>query len=139
VPSRAGRERVRAGFAFLGYRPLAEATWPAPHHSGEGAALLAAEGIAGDGFSATWVSTDGADAARLVCRGWDLAALGQTYSSWLDTAREIAGTPQSAADEPDRRTAFAVRSELVHQRRKFLFTDFLFTDPGLPRVLLPQS
>jgi phenylacetic acid degradation operon negative regulatory protein len=134
VPSRASRERLRAGLAFLGYGPLAEATWLAPRQSGEVTALLAAEGIAADSFSATWVSTDGADAARLVRRAWDLAALGPAYASWLDTARAIVGTPRGADDEPDGRTAFAVRSELVHQWRKFLFTD-----PGLPRVLLPQS
>ena len=32
------------------------------------------------------------------------------------------------------REAFAVRSQLVHEWRKFLFTD-----PGLPRDLLPED
>ncbi len=130
VPGRATRERLRAGLAFLGYAQLADATWVAPRPSPEVDQLLAAEGVRADGFTSSQDTVTGADAGRLVRRAWDLDALAYAYSRWLARARTIVGDEPSADD----RSAFATRSELVHEWRKFLFTD-----PGLPRELLPEA
>jgi phenylacetic acid degradation operon negative regulatory protein len=48
---------------------------------------------------------------------------------WLDEAQAIVGAGYETDEE-----AFAVRSRLVHEWRKFLFRD-----PGLPRALLPAD
>ena len=130
VADRQARERIRGGLAFLGYGQLAESTWLAPWASDEVLPLLAAEGVHVEAFTARHdlAATNGA--APLVGQAWDLGALGQAYVDWLETAQNIVGT----SDPVDDRAAFATRSVLVHEWRKFLFTD-----PGLPRLLLPQA
>jgi phenylacetic acid degradation operon negative regulatory protein len=128
VPSRTVRDRIRAGLAFLGYGAVADDTWLAPWPSPEVDALLAAEGVAAQRFTATH---DGAGTGALVRRAWDLERLARAYDSWLEEAHALV----AAAPEPaDDRSVFATRSTLVHEWRKFLFTD-----PGLPRALLPEA
>jgi phenylacetic acid degradation operon negative regulatory protein len=151
VPDRSLRERLQAGLAFLGYARLGGDTWLAPHRSGEAESLLAADGVHADSFSAR----DLGDPAELAARAFDLATLGTAYQQWLRVARTNAwadpdadtsagsGTPTgvegdgvdgvTVGEHGDRR-AFAARSRLVHEWRKFLFTD-----PGLPRALLPAD
>jgi phenylacetic acid degradation operon negative regulatory protein len=110
----------------LGYAALDETTWIAPRASDEALALLAAEGVDAEAFTARH---DG-NSARLVARAWDLDALAAAYDDWLCVARRISAV---ARGDPADEVAFAVRSTLVHEWRKFLFRD-----PGLPRGLLPQ-
>ncbi len=124
---RSGRERVRNGLAFLGYAPLDECTWIGPRRSAELDALLAAEGLRADSFAAAHQG----DSAALVGRLWDLDGLAQAYERWLDEAKELVG---GLTEEPADEQAFAVRSRLVHEWRKFLFSD-----PGLPVPLLPPD
>jgi phenylacetic acid degradation operon negative regulatory protein len=122
---RAGRERLRNGLAFLGYAPIGDGVWVAARPSPELDVLLDAEGIHAERFAAA-LETDDAD---LVRRAWDLDAVGRAYERWLADARRLVDAlPPRPTDED----AFATRSQLVHEWRKFLFTD-----PGLPRVLLP--
>jgi phenylacetic acid degradation operon negative regulatory protein len=144
VPDRQARDRVRSGLAFLGYGQLADATWVAPWASPEVEPLLAADKVRAEAFTARHqpvasngdalhddaMDGDGLDGDGLVGRAWDLDALAQAYVDWLGTARTIVGDQ----DPPDDRSAFATRSELVHEWRKFLFSD-----PGLPRELLPAD
>lgn len=132
APSRSGRERVRSALSFLGYAQLADGTWISPFTSPEVEAVLTAEGVAVTRFEAY----DG-DPARLAGRAWDLEALGAAYASWHAAARELVADPGRvlgtvATDEDER--AFVVRSHLVHEWRKFLFSD-----PGLPVELLPAD
>ncbi len=123
VGERAARERLRAGLAFLGYAPVAESTWVGPRASGELDGLLEAEAVRAHRFVA---GLDGDDAG-LVRLAWDVDGLGRAYARWTADAHAIVcGEP--ATDEE----AFAMRSRLVHEWRKFLFRD-----PGLPRTLLP--
>ncbi|MGZ4429243.1 MAG: PaaX family transcriptional regulator C-terminal domain-containing protein, partial [Nocardioidaceae bacterium] len=57
------------------------------------------------------------------------------YAAWqADAADLVARVEEGTSPGPDDRTAFVVRSELVHSWRKFLFTD-----PGLPASLLPPD
>jgi phenylacetic acid degradation operon negative regulatory protein len=124
---RGTRERLRSGLAFLGYAPLSDHTWVGPHESDEVDALLAADNVHAHRFVAR---LDG-DPAGLAASTWDLAGLGRAYDRWCADA---AGLVSEAGDDPSDELAFAVRSRLVHEWRKFLFTD-----PGLPRELLPAS
>jgi phenylacetic acid degradation operon negative regulatory protein len=132
LPQRAGRERVRSGLSFLGYAPLADGTWISPFTSPEVDPLLAAEGAGATRFEAY----DG-DPAVLARRAWDLDALGAAYAAWHADALALVEDPEEllglAPLDHDER-AFAVRSHLVHEWRKFLFSD-----PGLPVELLPAD
>jgi phenylacetic acid degradation operon negative regulatory protein len=124
---RSQRDRIRAGLRFLGYGSIDDTAWIAARASPELDELLATEGLSAERFQATHDD----DAAALVARVWDLTALAAAYDAWLETARRI--TSGVTTRSPDER-AFAVRSELVHEWRKFLFTD-----PRLPAELLPRD
>jgi phenylacetic acid degradation operon negative regulatory protein len=127
VRDRSRRERVRAGLRYLGYGAIDDTTWLAARPSTELDALLDTEQVAAEHFTA---EHDG-DTQALVQRVWDLSALGTSYGQWLGAAREIvAGVDPGGSDE----SAFAARSRLVHEWRKFLFTD-----PRLPDDLLPTA
>jgi phenylacetic acid degradation operon negative regulatory protein len=120
---RSARDRVRAGLSFLGYGPLDDTTWIAPRPASEADALLAGEGARAERFTATH---DG-DSAMLISRAWDLDGLARSYLRFLDEAASFG----SVSDSGDQ-AAFVTRSRLVHEWRKFLFTD-----PALPPALLP--
>ena len=123
--SRPARERLKAALGYLGYARLDGTTWISPRPSAELEPLLAAERVSAERFHASY---DG-DSRRLAARAWDVDGLAGAYARWLVLAREL--TRPAGKDQPDE-AVFAVRSELVHEWRKFLFTD-----PGLPAELLP--
>jgi phenylacetic acid degradation operon negative regulatory protein len=123
---RSARERLHRGLAFLGYRQLQPDTWVAPRPAAELESVVRAEGLPLTMFRG---ALDGDDRA-LVEHLYEPAALAAAYRSWLDDARGL--VDPADAGEPER--AFAARSRLVHEWRKFLFRD-----PGLPRELLPTT
>jgi phenylacetic acid degradation operon negative regulatory protein len=124
---RSRRDRVRSALTFLGYAQLDDATWIGPRPSEEVDALLESESVRAERFSARH---DG-DTLALVRQAWDLEGLARSYTRWLRDARGIAA---EADDSTSDEQAFATRSRLVHEWRKFLFRD-----PGLPRSLLPET
>jgi phenylacetic acid degradation operon negative regulatory protein len=130
---RSVRDRVRSGLSFLGYAPLADSTWISAFASPEVEHLLQAEGV---GFARMRAEDD--TPAERAGRAWDLQALAAAYVTWQRFAEDLLSNPDSQlrgisrAGEDER--AFAVRSVLVHEWRKFLFTD-----PGLPADLLPAN
>lgn len=124
---RSRRDRLRAGLSFLGFAQLDDATWIGPRWSEEVDALLEVEGVRAERFRARH---DG-DSLGLVRRAWDVEGLGRAYGRWLADAETLV---TEAGPEPDDEQAFATRSRLVHEWRKFLFLD-----PGLPRTLLPTD
>ena len=78
-----------------------------------------------------FTATHDGNTEALARRVWDLDALGASYASWLAAAHAIvAEVDPTGSDE----AAFAARSQLVHEWRKFLFTD-----PRLPDDLLPTD
>src|SRR6266851_8782198 len=87
--------------------------------------MLAAERIRAERFHASY---DG-DARSLAARAWDIDGLASGYRQWLERARELV---RPADHDQSDEEVFAIRSELVHEWRKFLFID-----PGLPGELLP--
>ena len=124
IAERAARERLRSALGYLGYACLEGSTWISPRPSVELDALLAAEGVSADRFDASYEG----DAHELAARAWDIDGLARGYKQWLAFANDIVGARRGAGDE----AVFAMRSELVHEWRKFLFVD-----PGLPAELLP--
>jgi phenylacetic acid degradation operon negative regulatory protein len=133
VTPRSARDRVRSGLAFLGYAPLSDGTWISPTRSPEVEALLSAESADFTRFSAR-----DADPTAVAARAWDLGALGKAYAEWLEFAHDLVAGPERHLKHLDRagpdERDFAVRSLLVHEWRKFLFTD-----PGLPPELLAED
>jgi phenylacetic acid degradation operon negative regulatory protein len=126
ITGRARRDRVRAALGYLGYAPLGETAWISPRASAELDGLLDAERLRAERFLAAY---DG-DARGLLARAWDLDRLARAYQAWLAMASELlAGAGPGTSDE----AIFALRSTLVHEWRKFLFSD-----PGLPAALLPE-
>jgi phenylacetic acid degradation operon negative regulatory protein len=131
VRDRSRRDRLRAGLRFLGYGAIDDTTWIAARASTELDALLAAEQVGAERFTA---AHDG-DTDALARRVWDFAAIGASYQQWLRAADTIVAEldpPGSGASTDE--AAFAARSRLVHEWRKFLFTD-----PALPEPLLPPD
>jgi phenylacetic acid degradation operon negative regulatory protein len=124
---RSRRERVKIGLRYLGYGAVDGTTWLAARPSAELDTLLRSEGIHAERFRATHDS----DTRSLVARVWDLPALAAAYESWLDGAKPIASAVTARSSD---QRAFAARTELVHEWRKFLFTD-----PALPVELLPNN
>jgi phenylacetic acid degradation operon negative regulatory protein len=126
--SRSARERLGGGLAFLGYAPLSGGTWIAPREHPDTKAVLEAEGIAAETFTATY---DGSGPA-LAGRAWDLTAVAAAYERFELAAGELLAA-MTDGTEPDR-DAFATRSRLVHEWRRFLFLD-----PALPDEVLPAG
>lgn len=124
IADRARRERVRSRLRFLGMAPVSDSTWVSPHASTEVERLLETEGVA-----AICLTGPQVDPAGALLDAFDLNSLDAAYTDWLTEAAALV----DGGTDGDR-GAFVVRSELVHSWRKFLFSD-----PGLPRVLLPAD
>lgn len=127
VPNARRREQLASQLAFLGWAPLSDAAWVGLRNDAEVDQILGMEGIAADRFRAP-VDEGAVEFARRV---WRLDELGASYDTWLNEAKALA---ERAGDDATDEQAFAVRSNLVHEWRKFLFLD-----PGLPAELLPDD
>lgn len=126
ITDRSTRERVRNQLRFLGLAPVSDSTWVSPRVSSEADRLLAEEGLGVVSFSA-----DRAGPTERLLAAFDLDGLGAAYAAWQ--AEAVAQVAASLGSTDDR-TAFVVRSELLHSWRLFLFRD-----PGLPASLLPAD
>jgi phenylacetic acid degradation operon negative regulatory protein len=133
VTQRSARERVRSGLGFLGYAALSDSTWISPFASPEADELLDTEDA---GFARFRAHDDTPDVRAR--EAWDLGGLARAYVEWRRFAETLLADPAShldgLADASQDEQSFAVRSVLVHEWRKFLFTD-----PGLPAELLPRD
>ena len=125
ITERASRDRLRSALGYLGYACVDGSAWISPRPSVELDPLLAAEQVRAERFVASY---DG-DPRGLAARAWDIDSLARAYLQWIELAGQI--VPRDTAHLTDE-SVFAVRSELVHEWRKFLFID-----PGLPAELLP--
>jgi phenylacetic acid degradation operon negative regulatory protein len=122
VGDRSSRDRLAASLGYLGYARQAPQTWVAPRASDELAGALG--GVRVIGYRAQLEGEGSELAAGL----WDLTTLAREYRRFSDYAAQLRNGVTS-----DWQSAFAIRSALVHEWRKFLFTD-----PGLPSELLPD-
>ncbi len=127
VADRAKRDRIKSALSYLGYACLDGSTWISPRASAELDAVIAAEELRAERFTARY----NGDPRGLAARAWDLDGLALAYQRWIGQASELV---QSAAAQQGDDKIFAIRSELVHEWRKFLFID-----PGLPAELLPAD
>ncbi|WUJ72078.1 PaaX family transcriptional regulator [Kribbella soli] len=131
VPNARRREQLASQLAFLGWAPLSDGAWVGLRNDAEVDQILGMEGIAADRFRAP-VDDGAVEFARRV---WRLDELGASYDAWLIEAKSLVDEAgQESTDGNGDEQAFAVRSELVHEWRKFLFRD-----PGLPDELLPDD
>jgi phenylacetic acid degradation operon negative regulatory protein len=125
--TRTSRERLHRGLEYLGYRQLQTDTWVAPRPAAEVESVVTAEGLSVAQFLGAHLGGD----AELVRRLYHPAELSAAYRRWLTDADRLVSR---SGDDPTPEVAFSVRSQLVHEWRKFLFRD-----PGLPRELLPAD
>jgi phenylacetic acid degradation operon negative regulatory protein len=127
-PSRTVRASVLRDLPYLGYAELDDRVWVSPWVRAE-----LGETLARAGAGATTARATDFDPPGSPVRAWDIEAIGAEYAAWLDDAAASVEAHLAAHDDPQE-AAFAARFHLVHEWRKFLFTD-----PGLPRELLPDD
>ncbi len=129
--TRPGRQRLSNQLAFLGYASVGECVFVAPRPHPDVDAALASEQVDAQRFMAvhSGPASGPGSIGDLVKTAWDLVGLGEDYARWLEEA-ELLLAKDPATDEE----AFALRSRLVNEWRKFLFRD-----PGLPRALVPPG
>lgn len=148
--ARSARDRLAAGLGYLGYGRLDPRTWLAPRHHVELEQVVTQAGLSAQRFALTQV--DGTDPAALARQVWDVDTLAESYRRFLaeNAATLDAGATTGPDDSPEDSTednpardpeagltsaavqAYALRTDLVHQWRKFLFID-----PDLPAQALP--
>ena len=128
---RAERERLRRTLSWLGFGPLATATWLSPHER-----LDQVESALTDTSARldllTCRSRDRATDLDMVERCWDLKALGRDYQDLVNRLETLPPTDALAGlPGPE---ALRLRIELVAGYRQFPFRD-----PDLPTELLPDD
>jgi phenylacetic acid degradation operon negative regulatory protein len=114
--------------AFLGYGMLGDHAWVAPRAAEEVDAVLVDAAIEFERFSASHAAGS-PGAAAVVGRAWDLAQIGQAYEDFISAQRPVVTAVNARSPDEE---AYAVRFQLVHAWRSFLFRD-----PQLPPSLLP--
>ncbi|HEY5396741.1 MAG TPA: PaaX family transcriptional regulator C-terminal domain-containing protein [Trebonia sp.] len=124
------REQLRRDLSWLGFGPLAPATWVSPHRLLESVANVGA-GLPNARLDLlTMKAADiGADRA-IAARCWDLGTLNAEYAAFIRDVRvELADYPLL-----DGASAMASRIRLVQSFRRFPFRD-----PGVPAELQPAG
>ncbi|MFJ8025518.1 PaaX family transcriptional regulator C-terminal domain-containing protein [Streptomyces sp. NPDC096311] len=126
------REQLRKDLSWLGFGPLAPATWVSPHPrlddvANIGAALPNAR-LDLLSMAAPDLATDRSIAARC----WDLETLNRDYEAFIRDLRQT--IPEYRLGHIDPTTAFISRIRLVHAYRQFPYRD-----PDLPRELQPAG
>jgi phenylacetic acid degradation operon negative regulatory protein len=122
---RSARTRLRAELGFLGLAEYAPGVWVSPWPRPD---LRPTVERAGGTLRTALAERFEVDPAG----AWDLASLGASYVAWTAAADRLVEAELGSHDDKDE-AMFAARFHLVHEWRKFLFTD-----PGLPDVLLPE-
>jgi phenylacetic acid degradation operon negative regulatory protein len=134
LPESRRMERARLGrrLRFLGFGPVQDATWVAPHdRETEVTALLASLGIGDYAYVLVGRPSAALHVGAVIEQAWDLEAVSAGYRDFLadfDPYRTKRG--RTALDD---REAFVVRTRALH-----LFRGFPFLDPELPDDLMPD-
>lgn len=123
------RDQVSASLGYLGYGRLGPGAWVSPWPSPELAVVLQEQDVRWSGVTGPLDGDASGSPAGLAARVWDLPALATAYREFLDRLPAPAGV---AGLEPHE--AYPRRARLVHEWRKFLFSD-----PGLPDAVLPAG
>lgn len=130
--ARARRHQLRSHLAALGFGNIGTAVWIAPARMRPAAELAVAELGLGQ-YSAVFVGdhVGGKDLDALIRDGWDLPAINQRYSDFLDRFADEAAAGSEAADL---RSAFSSYISVVDHWRRLPYRD-----PGLPPEVLPEG
>ncbi|MFD2493559.1 PaaX family transcriptional regulator [Amycolatopsis jiangsuensis] len=123
---RLARERLVRRLRFLGFGPVQDGTWLAPHDREAEVLRLLGE-LDVTEYAGLMLGTPSAalDVRRFAGRAWDLDGLSARYDAFVT---EFGGCPRELPDAE----AFAVRTRLVHA-----FRLFPSLDPELPAELIP--
>lgn len=124
------RRALQDELTWLGYGRIGSSLWACPWDlDARVDAVLAKHGVSGDVEMFT-SRADGGDDAGLAKRAYDLKGLGAQYRNFVQRFDDDRHCPQELSDDQ----ALVQRITLVHEWRKFLFTD-----PGLPNELTPAD
>ena len=129
---RADRDRLRRTLTWLGFGPLAPATWVSPHDRLDEVARAVASSPAAKVDLLTCRSPGRAADREMAARCWDLAGLGRDYAEFV--SRLAALPPPGELADLGGAEALRLRIELVSAYRTFPFRD-----PHLPAELLPEG
>ena len=130
------RAALRRELAWMGYAPLSRGTYIAPNDLADRTARLAERyHLAGKTEMFTSRHEGPTPDAALAARYWDLAEIDAAYARFVKTWKsrlEERRRAEAAGEVLPNAAAFAEKTRIVHEFRKFLFID-----PGLPQELLP--
>lgn len=131
------RDELRTQLSWLGYGLLSNATWLCPHDlEREVAALVARLGIEERVEIFVGRHRGFLDDRALAARCWNLAEINARYAAFLAKYRpcyDEHGRRLDSGEEVPDVECFVQRVLLIHEYRKFPFSD-----PQLPRELLPD-
>jgi phenylacetic acid degradation operon negative regulatory protein len=125
------RTRLARRLRFLGFGPVQDSVWVAPHeYSAAVLELLGELGVAD--HAAVFVASvrEGPGWPALVARAWDLSGLGERYAAFCSEFEPYLRSESSLADGE----AFMVRTRMTH-----VFRGFVQLDPELPDLFAPLS
>ncbi|MFG3435810.1 PaaX family transcriptional regulator C-terminal domain-containing protein [Nonomuraea sp. NPDC047897] len=129
---RTARARIRKQLVWLGFGQLAPSTWVSPHDRlSEATDLLRGEPCTQFDRMITRSLTPEEDRA-IAGRCWDLVLIAKGYLDYIERWTRTLSEVRAAPPAPDR--AFVLRTQVIHEYRKFLFAD-----PDLPARLLPDE
>lgn len=132
------RDELRTQLSWLGYGLLSNATWVCPHDlEPEVAALVARLGIAANVEMFSGRHGGFGDERALAARCWNLGEINTRYEAFIEKYRpayEEHRRRLADSGEVDDLTCFVRRTLLIHEYRKFPFSD-----PQLPSELLPDD
>ena len=126
------REQLRRDVAWLGFGPLAPATWVSPHRLLDQVANIGAA-LPNARLDLVTMRTSGVAADRAItARCWDLEELNRQYETFIRNLR--LNLPKYRSATLDGAEALRARIQLVHAYRRFPYHD-----PGLPPELQPAG
>jgi phenylacetic acid degradation operon negative regulatory protein len=126
------REQLRRDLSWLGFGPLAPATWVSPHPILDQVVDLGAALPNAQLELLTMQSGGLADDQSIASRCWDLEALNEEYAEFVRDLQKKLPVFRSDLDDPTE--SFVERIELVNEYRQFPNRD-----PGLPKDLQPPG
>ena len=126
------REQLRRDVAWLGFGPLAPATWVSPHRLLDRVANIGAALPNARLDLVTMRASDVAADRAIAARCWDLEELNRQYETFIRNLR--LNLPKYRSATLDGAEALRARIQLVHAYRRFPYHD-----PGLPPELQPAG
>jgi phenylacetic acid degradation operon negative regulatory protein len=125
------RGRLTRRLRFLGFGPVQDGTWIAPHdRAREVTALLDELGVREHAGLMLGRPAASLDFGAFITRVWDLEELAARYRAFVQEYGRF--QPDSVQDDIDDRQALLLRIRLIHT-----FRQLPFLDPELPENLVP--